>query len=139
MVVFILLKKICGASSVCVTQTTRRLCLLQTVCYSDNVSLKNVCSSYYWCRLGLVTSNVCRRLNTTTHHHRPPPSPTVRVHDPPPSTTIVHHHPPSTFTTHHHRPPPPSMTTVRISPAVHFRSLHTLKKRTVLFLQTSEL
>ncbi|MFS7914372.1 hypothetical protein Hanom_Chr02g00152591 [Helianthus anomalus] len=45
---------ICTCSSVCVVQTTRKHFHLQTVCFSEDVSLKNICASSSWCRLGLT-------------------------------------------------------------------------------------
>ncbi|KAJ0535837.1 hypothetical protein HanIR_Chr09g0434971 [Helianthus annuus] len=52
------LKKLCAGSSVCVAQTTRRYCHAQTVCFSEDVSLKNVCASSSWCRLDPTTSKI---------------------------------------------------------------------------------
>ncbi|MFS7971779.1 hypothetical protein Hanom_Chr09g00836891 [Helianthus anomalus] len=110
----------------------RRHCHLETVCFSEDVLLKNVCASFSWCRLGVATFKVCRGLNTTTHHHRPPPLPsTIHPH---------HHRPPPTTIVNHQRPtPPPSTTTVRTPPPVYLRSLHTVKKQTTFFLQTVEI
>ncbi|MFS8008620.1 hypothetical protein Hanom_Chr14g01274921 [Helianthus anomalus] len=57
-VVFVFLKKICADSSVCASQTMHKHCHLWTVCFSEDVSLKNVCASSSWCRLGPTTSKI---------------------------------------------------------------------------------
>ncbi|KAF5772099.1 hypothetical protein HanXRQr2_Chr13g0572751 [Helianthus annuus] len=48
---------ICAGSSVYAAQTTRRYCYLQTVCFFD-VSLKNICASSSWCKLGPTTYKI---------------------------------------------------------------------------------
>ncbi|MFS7945553.1 hypothetical protein Hanom_Chr06g00525631 [Helianthus anomalus] len=48
-VLFVFSEKLCAGSSVCAAQT---------VCFSEDVSLKNVCASSSWCRLGPTTSKI---------------------------------------------------------------------------------
>ncbi|MFS7917452.1 hypothetical protein Hanom_Chr03g00189251 [Helianthus anomalus] len=62
---------------------------MHTVRFSKDVSLKDVCTSSYWCRIGLATSKIFKGIKQ--HHYRPPPTTT---------TTTVH--------VHHPTPPPPS-------------------------------
>ncbi|MFS7917305.1 hypothetical protein Hanom_Chr03g00187441 [Helianthus anomalus] len=106
-------KKFYAASPVCAAQTTRRHCHLQTICFSEDVSLKNVCASSSWCRLDPTISKIFRGLHRVKHHHhhyRPPPTTIVYHNHRPPPTTVHHPPPPSTTTTvHHHHPPLPSI------------------------------
>ncbi|MFS7929947.1 hypothetical protein Hanom_Chr04g00338391 [Helianthus anomalus] len=97
----------------CLCSADHRHCHLQTVCFSEDVLLKNVCVSSSWCRLGPATSKIIQGQGY------PSPSP------PPPPHITVHHHPPPSITTtitHHHLPPPPT-TTVHTPPIVYFKTL----------------
>ncbi|MFS8015140.1 hypothetical protein Hanom_Chr15g01352851 [Helianthus anomalus] len=55
---FVFSEKSFLATYVCVTQTKRRCLGLQTICFLEDLSLKNLCASSFWCRLGLSSSNL---------------------------------------------------------------------------------
>ncbi|MFS7930512.1 hypothetical protein Hanom_Chr04g00345191 [Helianthus anomalus] len=57
-VVFVFLEKSFLTTYACLVQTMCRRMGLQTVCFLEDLLLKNICVSSFWCRLGLSSSNL---------------------------------------------------------------------------------
>ncbi|MFS8010908.1 hypothetical protein Hanom_Chr14g01302471 [Helianthus anomalus] len=59
-VVFVFCEKLFRTSYVFPAQTTRRRLSLQCVCFLEDLSLKRVCVTSFWCRHGSMSFWVCR-------------------------------------------------------------------------------